>query len=126
MKKVISTDKAPGAVGPYSQAIRAGDFLFISGQIGIDPATGKIVDGGIEGQAERVLLNLGSILEEAGLDAGSVVKCTVFLKSIKDFGKVNEIYGGFFTAQHPARAAFEVGELPLGALVEIEAVAYYG
>ena len=93
MKKVISTDKAPGAVGPYSQAIRAGDFLFISGQIGIDPATGKMEDGGIEEQARRVLLNLESILEEAGLDSGSVVKCTVFLKSIEDFGKVNEIYG---------------------------------
>ena len=122
MKKVISTDKAPGAVGPYSQAIRAGDFLFISGQIGIVPATGKMVEGGVEEQAEMVLLNMKAILEEAGLDLGSVVKCTVFLKNMDDFSKMNTEYTKWFSDPPPARAAVEVARLPKDVDIEIEAI----
>lgn len=126
MKKTISTDAAPGAVGPYSQAVRAGDFLFISGQVGIDPETGAMVEGGVEKQCERVLDNMKAILEASGLEFGSVVKTTVFLQSIDDFKTVNGVYKNYFDRDFPARAAYEVGGLPLGALVEIEAVAYFG
>lgn len=124
MKEIISTEAAPAAVGPYSQAVRAGDFLFLSGQIGIDPATGGIVDGGVERQVERVIENLRGILEAAGAGLGAVVKTTVLLQSINDFAVMNEVYKRFFTSECPARAAYEVANLPLGALVEIEAVAY--
>ncbi|MCK4236773.1 MAG: RidA family protein [Candidatus Krumholzibacteria bacterium] len=126
MKKVICTKAAPAAVGPYSQAVGVGDLLFISGQIGIDPGTGKFVEGGIEKQVERVLKNIESIVKAAGVDLSSVVKTTVLLKSMDDFSAMNEVYAGFFPENPPARAAFEVGRLPLGALVEIEAVAYLG
>ena len=126
VKKTISTDAAPAAVGPYSQAVRAGDFLFISGQVGIDPETGAMVEGGVEQQCERVLDNMKVILEASGLDFGAVVKATVFLQSIDDFKSVNEVYKSYFDSDFPARAAFEVGRLPLGALVEIEAIAYFG
>ena len=126
VKTIIHTDSAPAAVGPYSQAVRAGDFLFISGQVGLDPATGKMVDGGLAAQVEQVLKNVQSILEAAGGNLESVVKTTVLLQSIDDFGAMNEIYSGVFADNPPARAAFEVGRLPLGALVEIEAVAYLG
>ncbi len=125
MKKIISTNSAPAAVGPYSQAIRAGDYLFISGQLGIDPATGKLLDG-LENQVERALTNLKAILEEAGGNMGNIVKTTVLLQSIGDFKTMNGIYGGFFAGDPPARAAFEVAALPLGGLVEIEAIAYLG
>lgn len=124
MKEIIRTDRAPAAVGPYSQAVKAGDFLFISGQLGIDPETGKIVTGGVEEQTEMALKNMRAILEAAGSDLGAVVKATVFLKSIEDFKAMNGVYGSFFEDSPPARAAFEVANLPLGALVEIEAVAY--
>ena len=126
VKRIIHTDSAPAAVGPYSQAVKAGEFLFISGQIGLDPATGRMVDGGLVGQVERVLENLRAILEAAGGGIESVVKTTVLLQSMDDFGAMNEIYAGVFTDNPPARAAFEVGRLPLGALVEIEAVAFLG
>lgn len=126
VKTTISTDAAPAAVGPYSQAVRAGDFLFISGQIGIDPETGAMVEGGVERQCEQVLDNMKAILEASGLDFGAVVKATVFLQSIDDFKSVNEVYKKYFGSDFPARAAFEVGRLPLGALVEIEAIAYFG
>ena len=122
MKRIISTDKAPAAVGPYSQAVRAGDLLFISGQIGIDPATGGMVEG-LEGQAARVLDNLKAIVEEAGGTMASIVKATVLLQSMDDFKAMNAIYASYFESDPPARAAFEVGALPLGALVEIEAIA---
>lgn len=125
MKKIVKTDKAPAAVGPYNQAVRAGDLLFISGQIGIDPETGKMVEG-IENQVERVLNNVRAIVEAAGGDLGSIVKVTVFLQSIDDFKMMNSIYGRHFTENQPARAAFEVAALPLGALIEIEAIAFLG
>jgi len=126
LKEIIHADNAPQAVGPYSQAVKAGDFLFISGQIGIDPATGTMVEGGVTGQATRVLENLRAIVEAAGADLGAVVKTTVLLQSMNDFSAMNEVYKSFFTENQPARAAFGVGALPLGALVEIEAVAYLG
>lgn len=126
MKTVIETDKAPAAVGPYSQAIKAGDFLFISGQLGIDPAVGKIVAGGIERQTEQALRNIEAILEAAGLPLGAVVKATVFLQHMSDFASMNGIYRSYFEESPPARAAFEVANLPLGGLVEIEAIAYSG
>ncbi len=126
MKEIISTGSAPAAVGPYSQAVKAGGFLFVSGQLGLDPVTGKMVEGGIEGQTERALGNLSAILAAAGVDIGSVVKTTVLLASIEDFAAMNKVYQGYFPGDPPARAAFEVGNLPLGGLVEIEAVAYMG
>jgi len=122
MKRIINTDKAPAAVGPYSQAVRAGDILFISGQIPIDPATGRMVEG-LEAQVTQVLENLKAIVEEAGGNMGSIVKATVLLQSMDDFKAMNGIYAGYFESDPPARAAFEVGALPLGALVEIEAIA---
>lgn len=122
MKGIIRTDRAPAAVGPYSQAVRAGELLFISGQIGIDPATGNMVEG-FEAQVTQVLENLKAIVEEAGGSMGSIVKATVLLKSMDDFKTMNGIYAGFFESDPPARAAFEVGALPLGGLVEIEAIA---
>ena len=120
--KVISTTKAPAAVGPYSQAIRANGFVFVSGQLGLDPATGKLVEG-VEAQAERSLENMGAILAEAGLSFANVVKATVLLQSMDDFAKVNAIYAKRFPSNPPARAAFAVAKLPLGGLVEIEAIA---
>ena len=122
MKKIISTDKAPAAVGPYSQAVRAGNMLFISGQIGLDPATGEMVEG-LENQVERVLENLKAVVEAAGGTMGSIVKATVLLQSMDDFKTMNGIYSRYFTQDPPARAAFAVAALPLGALVEITAIA---
>jgi len=122
-KRIIITDKAPAAVGPYSQAVAAGGLLFISGQIGLDPATGTLVDGGVAAQAERALDNLGAILEAAGLEFDDLVKCTILLADMNAFRTVNEIYGKRFSADPPARAAFGVAALPLGARIEIEAVA---
>lgn len=127
MKKVISTSNAPAAIGPYSQAIMAGDFLYVSGQIGIVPATGNIAEGGIEAQANQVFENLKAILTEAGLGFKDVVKATVLLKDIGDFAIVNAIYGKYFEGcDYPARAAFQVGALPKDAMVEIEVIAYKG
>jgi 2-iminobutanoate/2-iminopropanoate deaminase len=122
-KRIISTDSAPAAVGPYSQAVDAGDLLFVSGQIGLDPATGELVAGGVEAQTSRALDNLGAILEAAGLGFGHLVKCTVLLADIGDFKAVNGIYAERFGSDPPARAAFAAAGLPLGALVEIEAIA---
>jgi 2-iminobutanoate/2-iminopropanoate deaminase len=126
MKRAISTDAAPAAIGPYSQAIHAGDFLFISGQLGIDPATKKLVDGGAEAQARQALENMAAICEAAGISMGAVVKTTVLLQSMDDFAALNGIYAGFFGEAPPARATYEVAKLPLGARVEIEAIAYTG
>ncbi len=125
MKQVIRTEHAPAAVGAYSQAVRAGDLLFISGQLGIDPATGKMVDG-TGAQVQRAMDNIKAIVEASGGSMASVVKMTVLLQSIKDFKVMNEIYGGYFGEEPPARAAFEVAALPLGGLVEIEAIAWLG
>ena len=123
MKKVIHTDKAPGAVGPYSQAIHAGDLIFTAGQVGLDPKTGKMVAGGIREQARQTLENLKAILEAAGSDLSRVLKATVFLDDISTFAQVNEIYAEYFPEDQPARSAFQVGALPLGALIEIELIA---
>jgi endoribonuclease L-PSP, putative len=122
MKKVIHTDNAPKAVGPYSQAIEANGMLFISGQIPVDPATGKMPEG-IEAQTEQVMRNIGAILKAAGLGYADVVKSTVLLKNIADFAAMNGIYAKYFTTECPARAAFEVGALPKGALIEVEVIA---
>jgi len=123
MKKIISTENAPKAIGPYSQAVQAGDLLFISGQIPLDPATSGIVGRTAAEQSEQVFKNIGAILAAAGLGYRDVVKTTVLLKSIQDFAAVNEVYARYFTDAYPARAAYEVGNLPKGALVEIEAIA---
>jgi len=122
-RKVIATDKAPAAVGPYSQGIRVGDFMFTAGQLGMDPATGRLVEGGIEAQTHQALTNLSAVLEAAGTSLAHVIKTTVFLQDIGDFQAMNGVYAQFFTADPPARSAVEVAALPLGGLVEIEAVA---
>ncbi len=123
MKKIIRTDKAPKAIGPYSQAVQAGNTLYISGQIPIDPASGKIVEGGIKEQTEQVMKNINAILDEAGFTFSDVVKSTCLLSSIANFAEMNEIYGKYYSENPPARAAFAVKDLPLGALVEIETIA---
>lgn len=123
MKKVISTAKAPAAIGPYSQAIQVGDFVFTSGQIPIDPATGNFVEGGIKEQTRQSLLNVKAILEEAGLTMGNVVKTTVFMADMNDFADMNAVYAEFFSEPYPARSAVAVKTLPKGALVEIEVLA---
>ena len=122
-KEIVSTENAPGAVGPYSQAVQAGAFLYTAGQIALDPATGKMVDNDIVLQTKRVLLNLQAILEAAGTSLDRVVKTTVFIQDMGQFGAMNEVYGQFFGDQPPARSTIEVAALPLGALVEIEAIA---
>lgn len=126
MKKVISTANAPAAIGPYSQAIVTGGMLFVSGQIPLDPATGAMVEGGIEAQTTRVLDNLKAIVEAAGITLANAVKTTVYITNINDFGKVNEIYAGYFTENPPARVCVEVSNLPKGALVEIDLIAEVG
>ncbi len=126
MKKVIKSDKAPQALGPYSQAIQAGDYLFTSGQVAIDPDTGKLVKGGIQEQARQVMENLNAVLESAGADFSMVVKATVYLADINDFAELNGVYGKYFMSDPPARSAFQVAALPLGAMVEIEMVAFIG
>jgi 2-iminobutanoate/2-iminopropanoate deaminase len=123
MKEVINTEHAPKAVGPYSQAIRSGNLLFVSGQIPIDPATGKVVEGSIREQTLQVLKNMGAILKEAGLGYEHVVKCTCLLSDMADFADMNAVYSGFFPENPPARAAFAVRALPLNVLVEIECIA---
>ena len=126
MKKVISTEKAPGAVGPYSQAIQAGDFLFASGQIAIDPEKGKVVGGGVVNQAEQCMKNVGAILAAAGASYDNVVKTTVYITNMNFFGAVNEVYGKYFQKMLPARSCVEVASLPKDALVEVEVTAYLG
>ncbi|MBS4056047.1 MAG: RidA family protein [Bacteroidetes bacterium] len=123
MKKVVSTSSAPGAIGPYSQAIEANGMLFISGQVPLDPATGKLVQGGITEQTEQVMKNIGAILKAAGYDFQHVVKSTCLLSDMADFAAMNAVYGKFYQAEPPARAAFAVKGLPLGALIEIETIA---
>jgi 2-iminobutanoate/2-iminopropanoate deaminase len=123
MKRIISTTAAPGAIGPYSQAVEVNGTLYISGQVAIDPATGKIVDGGITEQTTQVLKNIKAILLAAGYSLNDVVKSTCLLSDMSDFKAMNEVYAKFYTSDQPARAAFAVKGLPLGALVEIETVA---
>lgn len=122
-REAVRTEEAPAAIGPYSQAVRAGGLLFCSGQIPLDPATGKIVDGGIEAQTERVLKNLEAVLTAGGASTGSVVKTTVYMVDLGDFPVMNAVYGKFFPENPPARATVQVVRLPAGALVEIDAVA---
>ncbi len=121
--KVISTQKAPAAIGPYSQAIQIGNLVYTSGQIPIDPTTGKFAEGGIKEQTRQSLLNVKAILEEAGLTMKNVVKTIVFIADMNDFADMNAIYAEFFSEPYPARSAVAVKTLPKGALVEIEAVA---
>ena len=123
MKKVISTSKAPAAIGPYSQAIQVGNLIYTSGQIPINPATGSFVEGGIKEQTRQSLLNVKAILEEAGLTMHNVVKTTVFMADMNDFADMNAVYAEFFSEPYPARSAVAVKTLPKGALVEIEVVA---
>ena len=123
MKKVISTAKAPSAIGPYSQAIQVGNLVYTSGQIPIDPATGVFVEGGIKEQTRQSLLNVKAILEESGLTMADVVKTTVFMADMNDFADMNAVYAEFFSEPFPARSAVAVKTLPKGALVEIEVVA---
>ena len=123
MKKVISTTKAPAAIGPYSQAIQVGNLVYTSGQIPIDPATGTFVEGGIKAQTRQSLLNVKAILAEAGLTMNDVVKTTVFMADMSDFADMNAVYAEFFSEPFPARSAVAVKTLPKGALVEIEVVA---
>jgi 2-iminobutanoate/2-iminopropanoate deaminase len=123
VRDVIATDRGPKAIGPYSQAIRANGFIFISGQIPLDPKTQQMVEGNIAQQTERVLENLKGILEAAGSSLPHVVKTTVFLKDLNDFAAMNEVYGRYFSAHPPARATVEVSALPKGASIEIELIA---
>lgn len=124
MKKVIKTDLAPKAIGPYSQAIMIGDFLFASGQIAIDPKKSELVEGGIEVQAAQVMENIKNLLAGAGMDFSHVAKTTIFLTDINNFSLVNEIYGRYFSEEPPARSCVEVSCLPKGALIEIEVIAH--
>jgi 2-iminobutanoate/2-iminopropanoate deaminase len=122
-RQAVSTDKAPAAIGPYSQAIRAGNFLFLSGQIPIDPATGNLVDGGIEPQTRQVFKNIAAILSAAGASFDHVVSAGVFLADLNDFAKMNAIYAEYFSAPAPARATVQVARLPKDCLVEIQVTA---
>lgn len=119
-KQAIRTDRAPKAIGPYEQAIVANGFVFTAGQIPLDPKTGNMVEGGIAAQTRQVLENLSAVLEAAGASLDSVVKATVFLKSMSDFAAMNEVYSEYFAASKPARSTVAVAELPRGALVEID------
>lgn len=123
MKKIISTDKAPAAIGPYSQAIEVNGMIFTSGVIPIDPATNTLVEGDITVQAKQAIGNLAALLKEAGSSCDHVIKTTVFIKDMNDFAKVNEVYASFFTGDCPARSCVEVARLPKDVLIEIEAIA---
>lgn len=122
-KEIVTAEKAPRAIGPYSAAVKAGNLVFTAGQLGIDPESGEFVPGGIEAEARQALLNLTAVLEAAGSSLGSVVKTTVFLRDMNDFGVMNVIYGEFFTEEYPARSAVQAARLPKDGAVEIEAVA---
>ena len=123
MKKCFLTQNGPKAIGPYSTANICGSLCFMSGMLGIDPATGKLAEGGVEAQTRQAMANIGAVLGELGLTPAAVVKTTVFVKDLNDFGKVNAIYGDFFGADYPARSCVEVARLPMDALVEVEVIA---
>jgi 2-iminobutanoate/2-iminopropanoate deaminase len=123
MKKIISTSDAPAAIGPYSQAIRSGDFLFCSGQIPLDPKSGQMVSDDIAAQTRRVLDNISGVLKSEGLSLGNVLKTTIFLTDLGNFQIVNEIYGSYFSSEPPARSTVQVSALPKGARIEIEVIA---
>ena len=122
----VLTPDAPQPIGPYSQAIRKGNMLFCSGQIPLDPKTGQLAATDVEGQARQVMVNLGAVLKAGGMDFSAVVKTTIFLKSMNDFPKVNEVYGAYFKGTPPARSTVEVARLPKDVLVEVEAIAISG
>ena len=122
-KRIISTDKAPKAIGPYSQAVEINGMLFISGQTGMDPATGKLVEGGIAEQTEQTFRNIGAILDAAGYSFNDVVKSTCLLSEISNFKAMNDVYSRYYTSDQPARATYAVKDLPMGAMVEIETIA---
>ncbi|WPC09809.1 RidA family protein [Globicatella sp. PHS-GS-PNBC-21-1553] len=126
MMKKLSTQKAPAAVGPYSQGIQTGNLFFLSGQLGLNPETGKMVEGGIEKQTHQVFKNIQAVLESEGLTLNNVVKVLVLLADINDFSAVNAIYGEYFNEPYPARSAFQVAALPLGGQIEIEVIAERG
>jgi 2-iminobutanoate/2-iminopropanoate deaminase len=123
MKKIVVSDKAPAPIGPYSQAVRAGDTLYVSGQIAINQATGQLVTGDIEAETNQVMQNLKHILAEAGGGFANVVKCTIFVKDLSNFGRINEVYGSYFDAYPPARETVEVSRLPKDVNVEISCIA---
>jgi len=125
MKQAMSTASAPSAIGPYSQAVRVGDLMFLSGQVPLDPATGQMVDGDVAVQTRRVMENLSQVLAAAGLSFGHVAKTTIFLADMNDFAKVNEVYGSYFSEPFPARATVQVARLPRDARVEIDAIASF-
>ena len=122
-RAIISTEHAPAAVGPYSQAVRSGDFIFTAGQIALDPEIGQLVEGGIEAQTTQVMKNLAQVLNAAGSDLESILKTTIFVTDLADFAVINRVYGTFFQHDPPARSTVQVAALPLGASVEIEAIA---
>jgi 2-iminobutanoate/2-iminopropanoate deaminase len=123
MKEIIATDKAPKAIGPYSQAVRANGFIFLSGQIPLDPATGQLIEGDVVAQTERVFENIGAVLKAAGSGLEHVVKTTVFLKDMADFTRMNEVYARYFSSLPPARSTVEAARLPRDVKVEIEVIA---
>ena len=123
MREAVATKDAPQAIGPYSQAIKAGGFVFVSGQVAFDPPTGKLVPGDVSAQPERVLKNVEAILNAAGTRLDSVVRCTVFLKDMNDFAAMNEVYGRFWKSAPPSRTTVEVARLPKDALIEIDVIA---
>jgi 2-iminobutanoate/2-iminopropanoate deaminase len=123
VREAVSSPKAPAAIGPYSQAIKAGNLLFLSGQIPLDPATGQLVPGGVQEQTRQVFTNIGAILGAAGLSFDAVISATVYVADMNDFAKVNEIYATYFSSPAPARATVQVARLPKDSLVEIQVVA---
>ena len=126
MKEIIMTEKAPAAIGPYSQAVKYGNLVFTSGNLGVDPGTGLFVEGGIQAQTKQCLENLKAVLEASGSSLQNVLKATVFIKDMNDFPKVNEVYGQYFTEKQPGRSCVEVARLPKDGLVEIETIAFIG
>lgn len=126
MKTIVQTDKAPAAIGPYSQAVKAGGFVFLSGQVALDPASGQVVEGDVRAQTERVLKNLQAVLAAAGSSLAAVVKATVFLADMNDFAAMNEVYGKFFSSDPPARATVQAARLPKDVQVEIDLIALAG
>ncbi|UTW66249.1 RidA family protein [bacterium SCSIO 12643] len=123
MNRIIKTDNAPAPIGPYNQAIEANNTLYVSGQIGMNPATSELVQDSLENETHQVMANLAAILKEAGYNWNNIVKCSIFLADMDDFPEVNKIYGGYFSDQYPARETVQVGKLPLGVNVEISAIA---
>ncbi len=123
IREIISTNQAPAAVGPYSQAVRVGDFVYTAGQIPLVPETGKLIEGGIEAQTRQVMENISAVLEAAGSNLAQVFKTTIYVTDLANFAAINQVYGGFFSTNPPARSTVQVAALPLGAQVEIEAVA---